>query len=93
VTNEVGVVTCAEAGTGSRVWRHRLGGIFYASPVAGDGKIYMISETGEAFVLRAGRQPQVLARNDLDERFIASPAISNGHLFLRSDGTLYCIGK
>lgn len=92
VTNEVGVVTCADARTGERVWRQRLDGVFFASPVAGDGKVYMVSETGETFVLRAGRTPEVLARNDLGERFIASPAISHGRLFLRSDRTLFAIG-
>jgi outer membrane protein assembly factor BamB len=92
VTNEVGIVTCADASTGKAVWRQRLGGIFFASPVAGDGKVYMVSETGETFVLRAGREPKILAKNSLEERMIASPAISNGHIFLRSDGTLFCIG-
>ena len=93
MTNEVGVVTCADARTGERVWRHRLEGLFFASPVAGDGKVYLLSETGETFVLRAGRTPEVLARNDLGERFIASPAISYGRLFLRSDRTLFVAGK
>ncbi|HXW08063.1 MAG TPA: PQQ-binding-like beta-propeller repeat protein [Vicinamibacterales bacterium] len=92
MTNEVGVVTCAEARTGEAVWRHRLGGVFFASPVAGDGKVYLVSETGETFVMRAGRTPEVLARNDLGERFLASPAISRGRLFLRSDGSLFAIG-
>jgi outer membrane protein assembly factor BamB len=91
VTNEIGVVTCAEAKTGAQVWRRRLGGVFFASPVAADGKIYMVSETGTTFVLRAGRQPDVLAENDLGERLLASPAISNGRLYLRSDGTLFAI--
>ncbi|MBI4875241.1 MAG: PQQ-like beta-propeller repeat protein [Acidobacteria bacterium] len=91
MTNEIGVVTCAEAKTGTPVWRRRLGGVFFASPVAGDGKIYMVSETGTTFVLRAGRQPEVLAENDLGERFLASPAISNGRLYLRSDGTLFAV--
>lgn len=93
VTNEVGIVTCADAETGKQVWRQRLGGIFFASPAAGDGKIFMASETGETFVLKAGREPVILAQNNLDERILASPAISNGKLFLRSDGTLFCIGK
>jgi outer membrane protein assembly factor BamB len=93
MTNEVGVVTCADARTGERVWRHRLGGVFFASPVAADGKIYMASETGETFVLRAGRTPEVLAQNDLGERFIASPAISQGRLILRSDRTLFAVGR
>jgi outer membrane protein assembly factor BamB len=93
LTNEVGVVTCADAATGQTVWRHRLGGVFFASPVAGDGKVYLVSETGVTFVLRAGRRADVLAENDLGERFIASPAIAGGRLFLRSDGTLFAIGR
>jgi outer membrane protein assembly factor BamB len=91
MTNEVGVVTCADARTGERVWRHRLDGVFFASPVAGDGKIYMVSETGETYVLRAGRTPEVLATNDLGERFLASPAIAAGRIFLRSDQGLFAI--
>ena len=47
MTNEIGVVTCADAETGDRVWRKRLGGIFFASPVAADGMLYFLSETGE----------------------------------------------
>jgi len=93
MTNEVGVLTCADAETGERVWRHRLSGVFFASPVAGDNKIYMVSETGETFVLEAGREPRVLAANNVGERLIASPAISNGRLLLRSDRTLFAIGE
>jgi outer membrane protein assembly factor BamB len=86
-------MTCADARTGEPVWRQRLGAVFFASPVAGDGKIYVIAETGETFVLRAGRKADVLARNDLEGRFIASPAISHGRLFLRSDGALFAAGR
>jgi outer membrane protein assembly factor BamB len=93
VTNEIGIVTCAEADTGKTVWRKRLGGIFYASPVAGDGKIYWSSETGETYVISEGREGEIISKNDLGERIIASPAISHGHLLLRSDGTLFCISK
>jgi outer membrane protein assembly factor BamB len=93
MTNEVGVVTCADARTGERVWRQRLDGIFFASPVAGNGRVYLVSETGKTFVLRAGRTPEVLSENDLGERFIASPAISGGRIFLRSDQTLFAAGS
>ena len=93
MTNEVGVVTCAAADTGTPVWKERLGGIFFASPVGADGKIYLLSETGEMYVLRAGRKAEVLARNDLGERFVASPAISGGTIFLRADGTLFAIAE
>jgi hypothetical protein len=60
--------------------------------VAADGKVYMVSETGETFVLSAGREGKLLATNDIGERMLASPAISGGRLFLRSDGSLFCIG-
>jgi outer membrane protein assembly factor BamB len=93
LTNEVGVVTCADARTGETVWRHRLGGVFFASPVAGDGKVYFTSETGETYVIRAGRTAELLATNDLGERFLASPAISRGRLFLRADGRLFAVGR
>jgi outer membrane protein assembly factor BamB len=92
VTNEVGIVTCADAEDGKTLWKQRLGGIYFASPVAGDGKVYMVGETGETIVLRAGRTAEILAKNDLDERMLASPAIANRNIFLRSDGTLFCIG-
>ena len=93
MTNEVGVVTCADASTGERVWRHRLDGVFFASPVVGNGRVYLVSETGTTFVLRAGRKPEVLAQNSLGERFIASPAISGSRIFLRSDRTLFAVGS
>jgi outer membrane protein assembly factor BamB len=93
LTNDVGVLTCADAKTGERIWQMRLDGVFFASPVAGDGKIYFVSQTGETVVVKAGREPAILARNDLGERLVASPAISNGRIFLRSDGRLFAIGE
>jgi outer membrane protein assembly factor BamB len=92
-TNDVGVLTCADAKTGQRVWQTRLDGVFFASPVAADGKIYFASETGETIVVKAGRVAAILARNDLGERLVASPAISKGQIFLRSDGRLFTIGS
>jgi outer membrane protein assembly factor BamB len=92
LTNDVGVLTCAEASTGERVWQMRLDGVFFASPVAADGKVYFVSQTGETTVVKAGRTPEILARNDLGERIVASPAIAAGQIFLRSDTRLFAIG-
>ena len=89
---DVGVATVVDAETGERLWQDRIGGVYTASPVAADGKVYYLSEDGEAIVLQAGRNPQVLARNQLNARQLASPAISNGRLFIRSDNTLFAIG-
>ncbi len=93
MANDVGAITAIEAETGKRIWQQRVDGIFSASPVAADGKIYFVSETGEVVVLQSGREPVVLARNDMGERLLASLAVSNGQLFIRSDGRLFCIGK
>ena len=91
MATEMGIVSCIDGKTGERVWRERLGGIYSASPVFGDGKIYLLSENGETLVLRAGRTPQVLAKNKLDLRVIASPAISGGRIFIRGDRQLVAI--
>jgi outer membrane protein assembly factor BamB len=93
MAGDIGVVTCVDARTGERVWQERLGGVFSASPVAADGKIYLLSEGGETVVLEAGRTPRVLARNKLDGRLLASPAVSGGRLFIRTDDRLFAIGK
>ena len=90
---DVGVVTCVEAKTGERVWQERMEGVFTASPVAADGKIYLVSESGETIVLRPGRKADVIARNTLNGRLLASPAISRGRLFLRTDDALIAIGS
>ena len=50
------------------------------------------SQSGETVVIKAGRTPAILARNDLGERIVASPAIAAGQIFLRSDATLFAIG-
>jgi outer membrane protein assembly factor BamB len=92
MANDVGVVTCVNPENGEKVWQERIEGIFTASPVAGDGKIYFVSETGETIVLQAGREPRVLARNPVGERTVASPAIARSQLFLRADDSLICIG-
>jgi outer membrane protein assembly factor BamB len=91
MASEMGIVSCIDAKTGERVWRERLGGIYSASPVYADGKIYLASENGETLVLRAGRTPQVVARNKLDMRVIASPAIADGTIYMRGDRHLVAI--
>ncbi len=89
-----GIANCFKADGGERVWRERLGGTRYsASPAAGDAKVYFASESGRVTVVRAGPKFEVLARNDLGESLVASPALSQGCLFLRGDRHLYCIAE
>jgi outer membrane protein assembly factor BamB len=93
MANDVGVLTAVNATTGERIWQERVDGVFSASPVAAGGHVYFVSENGDTVVVKAGRPPQVVARNALGERSVASPAISNGQLLIRTDGHLFCIGR
>lgn len=91
MVNGLGIATCIDGATGKRVWQERIGGIYSASPVAAEGRIYLLNESGETVVLRAGREPQILERNTLGERVVASPAISDGGFFVRTDSHLICV--
>jgi outer membrane protein assembly factor BamB len=93
MAGDVGVLSAIDATSGQRVWQERTGGVFTASPVAADGKIYLLSEDGQTIVLAAGPKPRVLARNRLDARQLASPAISGGRIFIRTDDAVIAIGK
>ncbi len=93
MANDVGVLTAVDAKTGDRVWQQRVDGVFSASPVGGGGHVYFVAENGDTVVVKAGRAPEIVARNAVAERALASPAISNGRLFLRTDDHLIAIGK
>jgi outer membrane protein assembly factor BamB len=93
MASDAGVVQAVDAATGERLYQGRTGGVFSAAPVAGDGKIYFLSETGEGIVLAAKREFEILAENSMKARFLASPAISGGQIFLRSDDRLIAVGK
>ena len=92
MATENGIVSCIDPANGEAIWKDRLGGVFTASPVAAEGHVYLINEAGEAFVLEAGKEKKVLARNSFPERTLASPAISHGQIFLRTDEHLIAIG-
>lgn len=93
MAGDVGVITCIDAKTGQTVWRERIGGIYTASPIAANGRIYFASESGEVVVLRAGRTAQVVARNRISGRVLASPAVASGRIFLRTDDHVIAIGS
>jgi outer membrane protein assembly factor BamB len=84
-----GIAGCLEARTGKEVWRERIGGNYSASPLHAEGRVYCFSEEGEATVLAASGQFQVLAENQLDDGFMAWPAVPGRALFLRTRSHLY----
>jgi outer membrane protein assembly factor BamB len=86
---EESFVTCIEAATGSVVWTERIGDKYAASPIYADGRLYFFGQQGTTTVLKPGRTFEVLARNTLDNGFMASPAVSGKALFLRTKKHLY----
>ena len=86
---DTGVATCWDAATGAVVWSTRVGGQFSASPLAVGDRIYLFSEEGKTIVLAAHREFKKLAENELDDGFMASPAVSGRALFLRTRAHLY----
>jgi outer membrane protein assembly factor BamB len=89
-----GTVTCQEAASGERKYISKLGagGAYYASLVAGEGKIFASSMAGVVTVFEAGEELKVLARNDLQERIMATPAIVGERIYVRTDNHLYAFG-
>jgi outer membrane protein assembly factor BamB len=84
-------ITCVNAATGETVWTERVGGKFAASPIYADGRLYFPDQQGKTLVLKPGRTLEVLATNNLDGGFMASPAVAGKALFLRSKTHLYRI--
>lgn len=89
--SEKGFAACLDPATGSAKWDERLAGSFSASLIAAGGKVYALSEQGEATVFDAAPTFNAVSRNKLPGVFQATPAVSGGHLYLRSDKRLYCV--
>lgn len=95
MVNDGGVVTSLNPETGAVIQQGRLKGAidsYYASPVAGDGKLYFTSEKGKVSVLKPGGSLEPVAVNDLLEDVYATPALADGRIYVRTRGTLYAFG-
>ncbi len=93
--NDRGILWCLDAKTGEEIWGgQRIKSATYSSsPVLADGKIYVTDEDGLTTVIKTGPKFEVLAENDLSDYTLSSPAISDGHIFMRTARFLYSIGK
>jgi len=79
MVSDNGILTCLEARTGQVRYSERIGGEFSASPLVADGKIYLCDQAGITTVVRAGPKFEVLAKNELGEAIMASPAVIGGY--------------
>jgi outer membrane protein assembly factor BamB len=91
-----GNLDCYDLDSGEEIYRQQIkhgGGGFSASPVAADGKLYLPGEDGDIYVVRAGDEFELLATNSMGELLMASPALSDGMLYLRAEKHLFAIGN
>ncbi len=94
VVTDRGVGSCFQADSGQRHWKERIGTeSFSSSPVVIAGLVYFLDEAGTTHVVRPGKKLDIVAENPLGEACYASPAVSNGQIFIRSESRLWCIGK
>jgi len=92
ITDKGGIARCLNAKTGEELWKKRLGGDHWASPLLADDKLYFLSKTGDVRVLAATESaPESVIENELNARFFASPAVAGSSLILRSATHLYCL--
>jgi outer membrane protein assembly factor BamB len=89
-----GVLAAYDVRTGQRIYQERVegGGSFSASPVAADGKLYLASEDGDMFVVKAGPKFELLAKNPMGQVIMATPAISNGVIIVRGLKDVFAVG-
>ena len=90
--NDAGIASAVDAKTGEVVWTARAGGTYSASPIAAGDRVYLFSEDGKTTVIAAAREFRVLAENQLEDGFMASPAVAGESLILRTRTHLYRIG-
>jgi len=93
IVSDTGKLICIAAVTGNKAYAWQLGKAHYPSGVYAGGNLYFLADSGETFVVRPGEKFQLLARNPIGEDCRASPAVSDGQIFLRGSRHLFCIGQ
>jgi outer membrane protein assembly factor BamB len=91
VADDRGTANCFATATGERLWQARVGHHFSTSPVTAEGLVYLVADDGVTYVIEPGESLKVIAENPLGEFTYASPAISQGQIFLRGEKHLFCI--
>lgn len=92
VADDRGTANCFDTASGERLWQGRMGSHFSASLVTAGGLVYFQADNGQTRVVKPGPDMEIVSENELGERSYASPAISNGQLFIRGEKHLFCIG-
>lgn len=93
LVHDRGTISCVELATGKPLWTKRLGARYYCSPILLGDRLLCVSMDGEAIMLSAGREFEVLGRTDLGEGTQATPAVADGRLFIRTASQLFCLAE
>ncbi len=93
IATSYGVLVCYDAKTGEQYWEHDVGTTLYSSPMLADGKLFMMDNDGMMRVYEFGKEMKLISENELGEIAGTTPAFSDGHIFIRGENNLYCIGK
>jgi outer membrane protein assembly factor BamB len=93
LVSDNGFASCCDLKTGKPYWTQRLDGDFSASPICADGRVYFQNESGVGYVVKASRKFEQLAENDLGERCLASYAVADSAVFIRTEHHLFRIGR
>jgi len=92
IVSDSGIGHCFDAETGEIVWEERMKE-HHASLVSAEGKVYFINDFGTLRVVRPGKKYDMVAESELEEKVFASPALSEGQIFIRGSKSLFCVGK
>lgn len=87
-----GVIACYDIRTGEKYWEHDTSRGFYSSPVIAEGKVYVIDLGGVMYIFKADKEKTLISQPVLGENAYATPAFSDGRIYLRGEKNLYCIG-
>ena len=90
--SDQGIATCLDKGTGKVLWQKRVGGNYFSSPICIDGKIYCVDRDGKVVVIAASNRYELVAKNDLLDPSKATPAVSDGRMYIRTEAKLFSIG-
>lgn len=90
ILGDGGRLTCYNGGNGEKIWDAKLRGPFTASLIAADGRLYAINEHGTVSVFAAADTFELLATNELGSRCLATPAVADGDLLIRTEDELFC---
>lgn len=88
-----GLLVCYDAATGEKYWEAEIGNSIQASPVVADNKVYLLDREGIMHVIKVDKQLSEIGKSALGEKASATPAFTNGKIYIRGDYNLYCIGK